>query len=384
PTTNVVQHSLTRVGKARHLLAWNWLSREDAGSLVVALESDNAEQSLPGWLNTEYETARAFRSVRSRRWLPSRLPEDMDEAASSSSSPTSVSQWLHERIMQRREDDVDFAILPLEDQEDFILKDVWKSIDAEARKNASLECRFTCLRKLGWRAGYSAGFPLAADSLQAQRRRELVARTSNPEDVAALAELNEFDEEQAWQDWISMSSAEREAAERDAWEQRDRSTLFIDDSPYSTVLDSTMPRWFAEPQRAGNLVFLPNILIKLVRNTTPAGKPYDPWKATFRVPLNVHKHTVKSYLLAVYGLRTTWIRSMIYRSPLTGTNYGQQIATGKGRTFKKVEVGLLEPFIWPEIPAAKRKEIFGGAFLEQQRAAATLKAKGIRRWRGKK
>lgn len=286
--------------------------------------------------------------------------------------------------MQRREDDADFAILPLEDQEDFILKDVWKSIDAEARKNASLECRFTCLRKLGWRAGYSAGFPLAADSPQAQRRRELVARTSNPEDVAALAELNEFDEEQAWQDWISMSSAEREAAERDAWEQRDRSTLFIDDSPYSTVLDSTMPRWFAEPQRAGNLVFLPNILIKLVRNTTPAGKPYDPWKATFRVPLNVHKHTVKSYLLAVYGLRTTWIRSMIYRSPLTGTNYGQQIATGKGRTFKKIEVGLLEPFIWPEIPAAKRKEIFGGAFLEQQRAAATLKAKGIRRWRGKK
>lgn len=286
--------------------------------------------------------------------------------------------------MQRREDDVDFAALPLEDQEDFILKDVWQRMDAEARKNAALECRFTCLRKLGWRTGYTAGYPLAADSPQAQRRSELVARTANPQDVAALAELNELDEEQAWQDWISMTSAEREAAERDAWEQRDRSTLFIDDSPYSTVLDSPMPRWFVDPQRAGKLVFLPNILVRLVRNTTPPGKPYDAWKATFRVPLNVHKHTVKSYLLAVYGLRTTWIRSMVYRSALTGTNYGQQLATGKGRTFKKIEVGLLEPFVWPDIPAAKRKELFQLGFLEQQRATMLLKAQGMRRWRAKK
>ena len=58
----------------------------------------------------------------------------------------------------------------------------------------------------------------------------------------------------------------------------------------------------AEAEVVGQKIFLPNIIFKLVRNHTPAGQPYNPYEATFRVPPSVTKTDVRAYLLAVYGV----------------------------------------------------------------------------------
>lgn len=273
--------------------------------------------------------------------------------------------------------------LSLEEQRDEILKDVWKYMSAVERRNALVECRFTCLRKLGWRSGYSAGYPVPAGSEDALQQAELVAMTSGQQASQAISKLRQRDEELAWKAWVKMDAAQRSQEERDAWSARDRSTLYIDDSPTSNVLGGPMPRWFPTPQRAGKLVFLPNFIIRLVRNTTPRDKPYDPWKATFRVPLYLHKHAVKSYLLSVYGLRTTWIRSMIYRSRLLRSS-DRRLITGTGRTFKKVEVGLLEPFVFPALTDVfKKRHLYSGEW-NLERSKLFMKVTGARRWRSGK
>ena len=138
------------------------------------------------------------------------------------------------------------------------------------------------------------------------------------------------------------------------------------------------------PQRAGSLQYLPNILIRLVRNHTPRGQAYDVWKATFRVPLNMHKHELRSYLLAVYGLRTTWARSMVYRSPIVFSAAKRRRVVGQGRTFKKVEVGLLEPFVFPSVSQAfLRTHLFSQEMMYEERRLLLKMTKG-RRWRSHK
>ncbi|KAF8202473.1 hypothetical protein BJ912DRAFT_944909 [Pholiota molesta] len=68
----------------------------------------------------------------------------------------------------------------------------------------------------------------------------------------------------------------------------------------------------------GQKVYLPNIVMRLVRNHTPPGQPYNPYEATFRIPQSVTKTDVRSLLLAVYG------------------------------TYKRAVVGLVEPFYYPQ------------------------------------
>ncbi|KAI0704067.1 hypothetical protein C8Q76DRAFT_219013 [Earliella scabrosa] len=96
----------------------------------------------------------------------------------------------------------------------------------------------------------------------------------------------------------------------------------------------------------GQKVFLPNIIFKLVRNHTPAGQPYNPYEATFRVPQSVTKSDIRSYLLAVYGVQTTYIRTDNYQSPLR-KRFGRPVTTITDRTYKRAVVGLVEPFYYP-------------------------------------
>ncbi|OBZ66831.1 54S ribosomal protein L23, mitochondrial [Grifola frondosa] len=85
-----------------------------------------------------------------------------------------------------------------------------------------------------------------------------------------------------------------------------------------------------QTQVVGQKIFLPNIIFKLVRNHTPPGQPYNPYEATFRVPQSVTKTDVRSYLEAVYGVKTTYIRTDNYNSPL-----------------HPCVVGLVDPFYYP-------------------------------------
>jgi large subunit ribosomal protein L23 len=96
----------------------------------------------------------------------------------------------------------------------------------------------------------------------------------------------------------------------------------------------------------GQKIYLPNTLFKLVRNHTPSGS-YNPYEATFRIPPSVTKTDVRSYLSAVYGVKTTYIRTANYISPLRRTPLGLR-PVGSHRTYKRAVVGLVDPFYYPQ------------------------------------
>ncbi|KAG2071583.1 hypothetical protein BDR04DRAFT_499230 [Suillus decipiens] len=102
-----------------------------------------------------------------------------------------------------------------------------------------------------------------------------------------------------------------------------------------------------ELEVVGQRIYLPNIIFRMVRNHTPTGKPYNPYEATFRVPMSVTKTDVRSYLSAVYGVKTTYIRTANYFSPLY-RRYNGAKTTRSYRTYKRAVVGLVDPFYYPE------------------------------------
>ncbi|KAJ3526640.1 hypothetical protein NMY22_g10082 [Coprinellus aureogranulatus] len=108
---------------------------------------------------------------------------------------------------------------------------------------------------------------------------------------------------------------------------------------------------------AGQRVYLPNIEFKLVRNHTPAGEPYNPYEATFRIPKSVTKTDIRSYLDTVYGVKTTYIRTDNYYAP---EESNPRKAKAAHRSYKRAVVGLVEPFYYPhrleDMTPAERKE----------------------------
>ncbi|KAK0203024.1 hypothetical protein DFS33DRAFT_1344359 [Desarmillaria ectypa] len=97
-----------------------------------------------------------------------------------------------------------------------------------------------------------------------------------------------------------------------------------------------------EVEVVGQTIYLPNIIFRLVRNNTPPGQPYNPYEATFRIPLSITKTDIRSYLLAVYGVKTTYIRTDIYR-PAVPRRGAAQTKT----SYKRAVVGLVDPFYYP-------------------------------------
>ncbi|KAK0434625.1 hypothetical protein EV421DRAFT_1892720 [Armillaria borealis] len=67
-----------------------------------------------------------------------------------------------------------------------------------------------------------------------------------------------------------------------------------------------------------------------------------PTKPTFRIPLSITKTDIRSYLLAVYGVKTTYIRTDIYRPAVPGRGAPQTKTA-----YKRAVVGLVEPFYYP-------------------------------------
>ncbi|KAG8931049.1 hypothetical protein FRC02_003280 [Tulasnella sp. 418] len=105
-----------------------------------------------------------------------------------------------------------------------------------------------------------------------------------------------------------------------------------------------------ETNVVGRRIYLPNIVFKLVRNFTPPGQPYNPYEATFRVPRSVTKLDIRSYLMAVYGVETTYIRTDNYLAPMDRDHTdGMKIKRhDTDRTYKRAVVGLVKPFAYPE------------------------------------
>ncbi|CCL98566.1 uncharacterized protein FIBRA_00566 [Fibroporia radiculosa] len=103
-----------------------------------------------------------------------------------------------------------------------------------------------------------------------------------------------------------------------------------------------------EEQVVGQKVYLPNILFRLVRNHTPPGQPYNPYEATFRIPQSVTKTDVRSYLLAAYGVKTTYIRTDNYLAPLLRDPHDYSFKRTTRMTYKRAVVGLVEPFYYPQ------------------------------------
>lgn len=97
----------------------------------------------------------------------------------------------------------------------------------------------------------------------------------------------------------------------------------------------------------GEKVYLPNIIFRMVRNHTPKGQAYNPYEATFRLPQSITKTDVRSYLLTMYGVKTTYIRTANYISPLRRTRMGMR-PVGSHRTYKRAVVGLVDPFYYPQ------------------------------------
>ncbi|KAI0689493.1 mitochondrial ribosomal protein L23 [Cytidiella melzeri] len=108
-------------------------------------------------------------------------------------------------------------------------------------------------------------------------------------------------------------------------------------------------------QVLGQKIYLPNIVFRLMRNHTPAGQPYNPYEATFRIPQSVNKPDIRSYLTAVYGIKTTYIRTDNYISPVSRTG-----STKPHKTYKRAVVGLVDPFYYPlaleDMPKEEREE----------------------------
>jgi len=95
----------------------------------------------------------------------------------------------------------------------------------------------------------------------------------------------------------------------------------------------------------GVRVYLPNIDFYMVRNHTPPGEPYNPFEATFRIPLSFTKLDVRSYLSAVYGVKSTYIRTQIVLKSMKSRKRRTRL---RQKNHKRAVVGLVEPFYYPD------------------------------------
>ncbi|KAK2463671.1 hypothetical protein APHAL10511_004422 [Amanita phalloides] len=141
----------------------------------------------------------------------------------------------------------------------------------------------------------------------------------------------------------------------------------------------------------GQRVYLPNIIFRLVRNHTRPGQPYNPYEVTFRIPQSVTKTDIRSYLHAVYGVKTTYIRTDNYISAIYPRLGNKRKAF---KTYKRAVVGLVDPFYYPhrleDMPEKERQErekwIEDHYQIEKQRAERKYellrltRAKGVKGW----
>lgn len=208
--------------------------------------------------------------------------------------------------------------------------------------------------------------PIHVRERRQQYERSPVARNLTPSQELRFQELRadgEFPGDEA-------SAREAFLAAHDAWRSRIRGTRQVkqmpeDDKVFAVdaddaqqLLSSPVPAIeFADATTlpsaqhiAGQRIYLPNVQIRLMRNHTPPGQPYDTSIATFRIPPSMTKNDLRSYLSAVYNLPVTFIRTDNYIAPIKriGPAGQQQRVSGSKKNYKRAIVGLLEPFHYPD------------------------------------
>lgn len=99
-------------------------------------------------------------------------------------------------------------------------------------------------------------------------------------------------------------------------------------------------------QIVGKRIYLPNFVVQFIRNKTMPNTPYNPYEATFRIPRNLTKNDLRSYLFFVYGVKTTYIRTDNYIAPFK-RHRGTRAMTRTHSAFKRAVVGLVDPFYPP-------------------------------------
>lgn len=97
----------------------------------------------------------------------------------------------------------------------------------------------------------------------------------------------------------------------------------------------------------GKKIYLPNFSLTFIRNRTPAGRPYNPYEASFRIPKNLTKNDLRSYLYFVYGVKTTYIRTDNYIGALKRIGRSRTQVRKRGGTYKRAVIGLVDPFYPP-------------------------------------
>lgn len=346
-------------------------------------------------------------------------PEVERKSMSESEKVRYLSQLERESLeIMSKEERTEFKQLNQVEREDLIYRKVWALLTIKERENAMTRVSFECIRRLGWRKGFSSGYPLngndpklSENDLKLLEERNQLLETLVPIQTSisdseertlklleAKKSLTQLEEKLAFEAWKKLSPSQKREEEKSTWSNRDRGRLYVSGgslNPKSVqnnqlttqVLGLNSPRWYSEPVRAGELIYLPNTIIRLVKNNTKPNEAYDPYKATFRIPYSMHKHALKNYLLSIYGLRITWIRTMIYRSSRArAAPGGSRDLRDRGfgrRNFKKAEVGLYEPFLFPEISESFKRQANGllGDEMEVERMSGMIKLRGGKRWR---
>jgi large subunit ribosomal protein L23 len=428
-TSSQVSSKDVKRQKTKDLHEWDWFrdplyreSDEPGGIAWTQLATklrgirNRTEEYDTAWLSHHHEVARTYRIARARLWTPKDVALSEEEIHSATllrfdwlqgllgEAETRLAAALLEqgqenqmsglspeisslkKVIRNTEDRLSaFQWAGRERAIDDLYKENWINLTDKQRKDEMVRVRYECARRLGWRKGYTSGFPRVPGSqeeyVQGRELLEGLGSKKRTEVLAAVKEQAEIEEAAAWQAWTSMDKFTRAEEEKSAWELRDRSLIYTDDSAH--ILDKPEARWYPQPQKVGSMVFLPNTIVRLVRNTTTRNGSYDAFKATFRVPLSMHKHSLRSYLLAIYGLRTTWCRSLIYRAPIIRDKFRQKRVGPTSRTFKKVEVGILEPFLYPEITPKFQFQHMRKDEMKMLQARTFFKLTGAKRWRGK-
>ncbi|KAJ9102957.1 hypothetical protein QFC19_004514 [Naganishia cerealis] len=163
-----------------------------------------------------------------------------------------------------------------------------------------------------------------------------------------------------------VSAREQFLKDHDAWRSRIRGHRQVLNLPQEDQSATGSPETLSSPARisqfrdatavpsvealAAQRIYLPNIQIRLMRNHTPPGEPYDTSIATFRIPPSMTKNDLRSYLFAVYGLPVTFIRTDNYIAPQArvGTQGSMKRIKGSEKNYKRAVVGLLAPFHYPD------------------------------------
>lgn len=93
-------------------------------------------------------------------------------------------------------------------------------------------------------------------------------------------------------------------------------------------------------------LYLPNIVFRLVRNGPR--EQHNPFIATFRVPVQLTKPDIVSYLWQVYGLKVTSISTITEMGDKVRMRPGRYVSERRMKNTKKAIVGMEEPFWFPE------------------------------------